>query len=408
MAGLSCARSLHKHGLSFTILEKAGRPGGRIKTDRIEGFQLDHGFQVLQTGYPGISDYLDLDQLKISRFPAGVAIRHDDRFHVVADPRHHPRTLYSTITAPIGTLGDRMRLLKLVGSLVRHPMEKIFEDPEEPAIDFLRKWGFSQRFIEIFFMPFFAGACLDRSMTGSSRVLKYVTRLFSNGDATLPAEGMGAIALQLASSLPDNCIRYNQEVVSVQEGAVTLADGNVIEAQKIVVAVSQPVCAALLQLDVPVQSVGEACVYFSAEWRPPIQHPFLVLNGESEGLVNNVAFPSLVAPGYAPPGKTLIAAVVLGEQNLHSDRLEDLVRIECAEWFGEKVNGWEHLKTYTIRHALPNQAPPTSNPFIPPEQHSPGIRICGEHNSLPGLQWALMSGAMAGNSIVNGMGKRTT
>ena len=123
MAGLSCASALHEHGVGFTILEKTDCPGGRIKTDRIDGFQLDHGFQVLQTGYPGISDYLDLDQLKLSRFPAGVAIRHDDRFHVVADPRHHPKSIYSNNASPIGSLGDRMRLLKLVGSLVMHPME---------------------------------------------------------------------------------------------------------------------------------------------------------------------------------------------------------------------------------------------------------------------------------------------
>ena len=404
MAGLSCARVLHEHGVNFTVLEKTGGPGGRIKTDRIDGFQLDHGFQVLQTGYPGISDYLDLEKLELCRFPAGVAIRHKDRFHIVADPRHHPGSIYSTIASPIGSLGDRIKLLKLVGSLVRQPMEKIFEDPEEPTIDFLREWGFSERFIKSFFTPFFAGACLDTSMAGSSRVLKYVTRLFSTGDAALPAEGMGAIGRQLASSLPEDSIRYDQEVSSVRKGAVTLADGTVIAAEQIVVAVSHPVCAKLLQLDVPVKSVGEACVYFSAEWQPPIPQPFLVLNGGDKGPVNNIAFPSLVAPGYAPPGKTLVAAVVLGEHNLHSDHLEVLVRKQCAEWFGEMVQGWEHIKTFIIDQALPNQAPPTSNPYTYPEPFSPGIRICGEHSSLPGLQWALMSGAMAGRSLVNPIG----
>lgn len=399
LAGLSCARVLQEHNIAFTVLEKTNRPGGRIKTDRVEGFQLDYGFQVLQTGYPDISKYLNLHDLNLSSFPSGVAIRYDKRFHIVADPRRHPSSFYSTMAAPIGSVGDRFKLLKLAGSLARRPMEHIFQSPEEPTIDFLNQWGFSSRFIQSFFTPFFSGACLDPSMQGSSRVLKYVTRLFGTGDATLPAEGMGAIPQQIAASLPDQSIRYHQEVVKVEEGQVTLADGSVIAAQHVVVAVSQPVCTRLLNIDVPEESVAEACLYFGADWQPPFKNPFLVLNGEGNGPVNNIAFPSLVAPTYAPPGKTLIAAVVLGDNFNRNGDLEDLVRRQLAEWFGPEVQGWEHIKTFAIHHALPRQTPPTSNPYHLPQPHSEGIRVCGEHQSLPGLLWALMSGEMAGRSL---------
>ena len=186
---------------------------------------------------------------------------------------------------------------------------------------------------------------------------------------------------------------------------MTLADGSVIEAQHIVVAVSQPVCARLLNIDAPVESVAEACVYFGSQWRPPIAQPFLVLNGEGSGPVNNIAFPSLVAPTYAPPGQTLIAAVVLGDRFVHHPELENLVRDQLAEWFGAEVQGWQHLNTMTINHALPRQQPPTSNPYHIPEPHSEGIRICGEHQSLPGLLWALRSGEMAGLSLADSQKK---
>lgn len=407
LAGLSCARVLHQYGIGFTILEKSDRPGGRIKTDSVDGYLLDHGFQVLQTGYPGLTDHLDLDRLRISKFPAGVAVHHDHRFHVVADPRQHLKSIFSTMASPIGSLADRFRLLRLVGSLVRSPMEKIFADPEQQTIDFLREQGFSERFIHSFFAPFFAGACLDTSMTGSSRVLKYVTRLFATGDAALPADGMGAIPQQISAFLPEHTIRYNQEVVKVEEGAVSLADGSVLEASHIVVAVSQKVCARLLQLDDEVTSVGEACVYFSTDWRPPLSEPFLVLNGEGSGPINNIAFPSLVAPHYAPPGETLVAAVVLGDQYLRSDDLEDQVRRQCKDWFGVEAERWKHIKTYKITHALPSQKPPTSNPYQNQEPFSAGIRICGEHGSLPGLQWALMSGEMTGRSLIDSMGEHS-
>ncbi|NNK14551.1 MAG: NAD(P)-binding protein [Desulfofustis sp.] len=399
LAGLSCARVLQKHNVGFTLLEKADRPGGRIKTDRVNGYLLDHGFQVLQTGYPDISKYLNLQDLKLSSFPSGVAIRHNKKFHVIADPRRHPLNFYSTLAAPIGSVGDRFKLLKLAGSLARHPMEHIFDGPEEPTMAFLTDWGFSSRFIKSFFTPFFSGACLDPSMQGSSRVLKYVTRLFATGDAVLPAEGMGAIPNQIAASLPAHSIRYNHEATKVEDGQVTLVDGSIIEARYVVVAVSQPVCARILNIDAPVKSVAEACVYFSSDWRPPLNQPFLVLNGEGSGPVNNIAFPSLVAPTYAPTGKTLIAAVVLGEEFVDNHDLENLVRQQLAGWFGAEVQGWEHIKTLTIHHALPRQAPPTSNPYRIPQPYSDGIRICGEHQSLPGLLWALMSGEMAGFSL---------
>jgi phytoene dehydrogenase-like protein len=399
LAGLSCARVLHEHGIGFTLLEKTDRPGGRIKTDLVAGYLLDHGFQVLQTGYPDISNYLNLQELKLSSFPSGVAVRFKNNFHVVADPRRHPSNFYSTLAAPIGSVGDRFKLLKLAGALARKPMEHIFDGPEESTIDFLVNWGFSERFIKSFFTPFFSGACLESSMQGSSRVLKYVTRLFATGDAALPSDGMGAIPSQIAAALPAQSIRYNQEAVKVEEGLVTLSDGSKIEAHHIVVAVSQPVCARLLDFNAPVESVAEACVYFGSDWHPPIKDPFLVLNGEGSGPINNIAFPSLVAPTYAPPGKTLIAAVVLGDEFVHNQDLVNLVRQQLTGWFGAEVKDWEHLKTLTIDHALPGQRPPTSNPYQIPQPYSEGIRICGEHQSLPGLLWALMSGEMTGLSL---------
>ena len=404
VAGLACARVLQENSIRFIVLEKTDSLGGRIKTDHLDGYQLDHGFQVLQTGYPDIDRYLDLDSLDLASFPSGVAVRYDDQFHIIADPRRHLKNLYSTIASPVGSIGDRFKLLKLVGSLVRRPMTDIFEGPEEPALQFLQQWGFSARFIQSFFTPFFAGACLDPSMKGSSRVLKYVTRLFSTGDAALPAGGMAAIPQQIAASLPVDSLLCGQEVSKVEDGAVTLADGSVVRAKQIVVATSQPACARFLKIGAPVSSVGEVCVYFSSDWRPPLPEPFLVLNGEATGPVNNIAFPSLVAPAYAPPGKTLIAAVVLGNQFLHRDDLEDLVREQCAGWFGAEADQWEHIKTQRIHHALPDQSPPTSNPYEGSEQFSPGITICGEQTSLPGLQWAIMSGAMAGRSVAERLG----
>ncbi len=400
VAGLSCARLLAEQGVEYLVLEKSDRPGGRIKTDYLDGYQLDHGFQVVQTGYPGIGQQLDLESLSLRSFPAGVTIRHGGRFYAVADPRRHPEHLISTIGSPIGGLGDRMRMLKMAVSLSREPMQKIFEDPEEKTVDFLKHRGFSEKFITSFFTPFFAGASLDKSMEASSRVLKYVTRLFATGDAALPADGMAAVPDQLASGLPRDSLQFGREVVAIETGQVRLADSTVIRADKIVCALPQPVLSKLLELGGPAHSVGEACVYFATRWRPPFKNPFLLLNGEGRGPINNIAFPNLVSPSYGPEGATLIAVVVLDEAYLGDDGLVTAVRDQCREWFGAAVDDWQHIRTYTIDHALPRQLVPTANPYVMPEPLYEDLIVCGEHTSLPGLQWAMMSGEMAGRRIL--------
>lgn len=406
VAGLSCARMLHDQGISFTIVERSDRVGGRIRTDRLGGYQLDRGFQVVQTGYPDLTRYLNLKELNGGLFPSGVAVQFDRKFHVIADPRRHPKYIYSTLFSPVGTLADRFRMLKLAWTLSRESMEKIFVDPEHPTGDFLKDKGFSEAFIQRFLTPFFAGACLDRSMAGSSRVFKYVTRLFATGDAVLPAAGMSAVAEQLASVLPTGSIKYRSEATKVESGKVALSDGSVMEADNIVVAVPEQEYSELIAIELPRRSVGEACVYFSSDWRPPLEVPFLILNGEGEGPINNIAFPSLVSPDYAPAGETLIAVVVLGDEFLQAEDLEDQVLQQCREWFGPAVDRWQHLRTYRIPHALPAQSPPTLSPYQEPTSPLPGVIVCGEYGSLPGLLWSLMSGAMAGERVANDRRKR--
>ncbi len=401
IAGLSCALTLQKKNLTFVIVESGDTPGGRIQTDVIDGFRLDHGFQVLQTGYPEAQKMLDFKDLKLQKFPAGVAVRFNGKFHIIADPRHHPRYILSTLASPIGTLKDRICMLRLARSVGQGSFAQIFSQPEEKTIDFLHNQGFSEGFIKRFFVPFFAGACLDPDIQASSRVLQYIFRLFAEGDAALPTHGMGDIPRQLASKIPQAAIRMNSKVASIDGTIVSLADGSEIIGRKVVIATSQPAFEQLQGLASSQVSIGESCLYFAGDWQPPFRDPFLVLNGDGKGPINNIAFPSLVAPSYSESGKTLIAVVVLGPKYLGKDDLENQVRSQCHEWFGNAVKEWDHLHTYHIEHALSNQEPPTPDPYVLPAPIRENVRACGEHQSLPGIQWALLSGRKTAEIIVN-------
>ncbi len=52
LAGLACAIRLHDAGAKPTIFEASDALGGRVRTDLVDGFLLDRGFQVYLDAYP--------------------------------------------------------------------------------------------------------------------------------------------------------------------------------------------------------------------------------------------------------------------------------------------------------------------------------------------------------------------
>lgn len=206
----------------------------------------------------------------------------------------------------------------------------------------MQEEGFSQAMIDRFFRPFLGGIFFDRSLSVTSRLFTFVMRVLATGTNCLPADGIGAVAKQLAAPLyRTRSIKVNSPVASVHPetetgpARVTLADGigNVIVARKgVVVATDGPSATALLsgsgvELDADGSpGVGTACVYFSAA-KPPLAEPVLHLDGDGDRLVNNCCFPSTVAPSYAPPGKTLVSASTIGTHDELSDEQLAEVRI---------------------------------------------------------------------------------
>ncbi len=398
IAGLACARRLYEHGIAVLILEADSRVGGRIKTDRHDGYLLDRGFQVLQTAYPEARRVLDLSRLNLHCFAPGAMIRIGGRLYTLADPLRRPRKLVETLTAPIGGFGDRLRLLRMAHRVCRGPLEALFRQPELTAMAFLKAEGFSATMIDRFFVPFFGGVCLDPKIRASSRVLQYVLRMFASGDAALPAMGMEAIPRQLFAGLPSEWVQTGIRVRRIGDENVLLEDGRSLPARAVVVATEGHEAARLLGSASARASVAETCLYFGcnqAPWHPP----YLLLNGDGRGPINNISFPSRVSSAYAPAGKSLASVVVLGNPDEGDAVLVQRVQDQLAGWFGAEVRRWRHLKTYRILHALPDQSPPTANPVCPVNRIRSGVFVCGEHDSLPGIQWALLSGRRAADAV---------
>ena len=113
LAGLRCARRLHEKGVAATVLEAGDGVGGRVRTDRVEDFLLDRGFQVLLTAYPEARDALDYRELELHPFYPGAMVRTGGRFVTVADPFRRRWDGLRTALAPVGGLGDKLKVAKL-------------------------------------------------------------------------------------------------------------------------------------------------------------------------------------------------------------------------------------------------------------------------------------------------------
>jgi phytoene dehydrogenase-like protein len=252
--------------------------------------------------------------------------------------------------------------------------------------------------VERFFRPFLGGIFLDPTLTTSSRMFRFVFRMFSQGDACLPAAGMQAIPNQLAAGLPPESVRLGAQAEKVTPGAVTLAGGEELRAKAVVVATDAPTASKLLGGDVATEAQGVTCLYFAVD-RTPVSDPVLVLDGDGRGPVNNLCVPTAVSPAYGPPGAHLVSASVLGVP-ADAEKLESEVREQLVGWFGPDVRGWRHLRTYRIPYALPRQFPPALVEPRRPVRRDPGLYVCGDHRDNASINGAMESGRRAAEAVL--------
>ena len=392
LAGLVAARTLGLNGIDNVILEASDGVGGRVRSDIVDGYVLDRGFQVLLTGYPEIHRHLDLAALDLRAFEPGALVWREGKGTVVGDPFRRPKTLVSTATASIGSVADKARIALLRAKLLRSDPKELLRGDDIPTATALRGMGFSSRMIDRFFRPLVGGIQLDPSLSTSRRMFDVIFRTLADGDSAVPAGGMGQITEQLASNLPRTSIHLDTPVVSVEPGRVVVSGGRSISAKHVIVATEGPVASRLLGLP-QVESRSAGCVYFAADVAP-VDGAYVILDGHGHGPVYNVAVMSHVSPAYAPTGKHLIAAALPG--TIDGD-LESAARRQLRSWWGPQVDNWRHLRTYRIEHGQPDQTPP----FHPKKNVSlgNGIFVCGDHRDTGSIQGAMFSGRRCAEAV---------
>ncbi|XP_075488223.1 15-cis-phytoene desaturase, chloroplastic/chromoplastic-like [Primulina tabacum] len=412
LAGLAAATRLQAEGVPFLLLEASDAVGGRVRTDFIDGFTLDRGFQIFITAYPEAQKLLDYNSLDLQRFYSGARVYCDGSFFTVADPLRHFVDALRSLTNPIGTFADKILIaLTRIGVLNQSDYDILTAD-EIKTIALLRKIGFSDSMVDRFFRPFFGGIFFDRELETTSRLFNFVFKCLALGDNTLPKNGISAIPEQLAGKLNRGSIKLNSRVVSLdqesEEGVIVkLESGEVLKSDLgVIVAIEEFEAVNLLagkmdsnRVKKPVRST--VCLYFSVDSeKVPVNEPILFLNGSGRGIVNNMFFATNVAPSYAPPGKALVSVSLIGlYETVPDQELAERVMEELSGWFGKaSVGAWQYLRMYRIGFAQPNQCPPTD--LVKDPRLNPGLYVCGDYVTSATFDGALASGRRAAEALL--------
>lgn len=399
LAGLACAVRLHEAGLPVTVLEASDAVGGRVRTDHLEGFLLDRGFQVYLDAYPEAGRLLNLEALDLRPFEPGALVWKNGKLRPVMDVFRRPAALFSSAWQPIGSPLDKLQVARLRWRLLRKPIDAIWRSPESSTETYLREFGFSDRMIDDFFRGFYGSIFLEDELATSSRMFEFTFKMFGLGGATLPAKGMQAIPEQIAARLPTGTVRLQSPVEKI-EGHQVLAAGGTFDAEHIVVATDAKAARRWFPERFPANSRWKStvCLYFSGD-EAPFPDRLIVLKGDRRsGLINNLCVTSNIAPSYAPRGKFLVCVSILGSPELNAD-LVSRVREELLAWFGGQTRRWTLLRSEAILRALP-AATPSSDPKHHPVRSQRGVHFCGDHLTHGSIEGAIVSGLGVADSIL--------
>lgn len=392
ISGLSLGKHLVKAGKSVLILESEDRPGGRVKTDTYNGFLLDRGFQVYLTAYPETMHSLDLNALDMKSFwPGAHLLFEKGKQAVFMDAMRKSSYLWKMITSPVTGFGDKMSLFSLRGRLLNKRNEALFEREEKSTSAIFKEYGLNEQIIQRFLEPFFAGIFLENDLKTSRRMFDFVFKMFSKGEAAVPARGMEQIPVQLAGSMPPGNIRCNTKVTFIDGQQLRTDDGRMFHGDHIILATEARGIVRDYLPGINREYNSVTSVYLEAP-QAPYSEPLIALNSLQGKLVNNLAVMSNVSSHYAPEGKALIAVSINGIPEKSDGDLVLGIKQELKAWYGASVDQWSLLKVYRIVYALPDQQSVRYN--IPPEKYMirSGLYVCGDHLLQGSINGALRSG----------------
>lgn len=348
VSGLVAAKVLEQNGYHPTIIEATDCVGGRVKSDNVDTYTLDHGFQVLLSAYPAAKKYLDYKALELQEFLPGAVIFKDGKQQTIGDAFRKPSLLFSTLFSSVGSLKDKLKILQLNATLKKKELSAIFSEDEKTTLHYLKDFGFSDKIIEGFFIPFFSGIFLEENLETSSRMFEYVYKMFGDGLAVIPKKGIQAIPNQLKENLQNTTFLFNTKVKEVLNNSLVLEDATTITSHITIIATEATTLIGNLKNQ---ETQWKSCdtLYFETEKRA-IKKPIIGLIADKNALVNNIFYHTSVQT-ETKGNKELLSVTVVKKHAFNEKELVEKVTKELAEFCTIKVHRF--IKRYQIKKALP-------------------------------------------------------
>ncbi|MBV2353628.1 FAD-dependent oxidoreductase [Streptomyces sp. J2-1] len=421
VAGLAAAHRLTSAGVTTVVLEAAPCAGGRMATEKVDGFRLDRVGQVLSTSGTELGRTPGLGSLPLRPYAPGVLLHRDGRTHRAGAPvnagsargaLHAVRALASAPrggtavsgrggTAPAGGAMDQARLGAALGRLAATPVDRLLARPELPAAEALAARGIPARTVAGFLRPLLAALLSDPALTSSSRAADLALRAFAGGGLCVPEGGAEAVPELLARALPPGTVRTGVRVTSVSTTAVATADHGEFHCRAVLLATDARAAAVLLPgLRVPDFHPVTVVHHTTDDPAPAFAAGrSLLLDADRGGPVAHTAVVSAVDPSRAPAGRLLISSTVLGTP---PDDVDTAVRTHLSRLYGTSTRRWETLAVHHTRDAVPALRPPY-DPHRPVRLLA-GLYVCGDHRDTGGPDGALHSARRAAAAILSDLG----
>ncbi|MFB6168461.1 MAG: NAD(P)/FAD-dependent oxidoreductase [Haloferacaceae archaeon] len=414
LAGLTAAAGLAEAGADVTVFEREPTVGGRVRTDRRDGYLLDRGFQVLFPAYPAAKSELDLDALDLRPFSSGAVLARTSTGErsVLADPLREPGALVESLFNREVTTADKLRTLLLRRDVAGRDEDETFARPDRSIREHLRDWGFSESYVENFVAPFYGGITLDRSLATSKRVFEYTFKSLSAGPATLPAEGMGAIPRQLRerAERAGAAVETETAVRAVDpagDGATVETGTETLGVDAAVVATDPPTARDLTGVaSIPTDGPGSVTQFYTLPEHAAVDTDRRIVLNVEDAAPNALVPLSSVAPGYASDDRQLLCATFLDAGSVDpfdasDEALANRTREAFGAWYPERATGGlERLATVRVPFAQFAQ-PPGVHETLPDVDTPEGdVYLAGDYTEWSSIQGALRSGRTAADAVL--------
>ena len=390
VSGLACASILEKHKKEYLIVEKTNRVGGRVGSIYENDYIFDVGFQVYNTAYKESSRFLDLKNIDLQLFKPGSIIHDGTKFHMVSDPFRDPKNLFSSLFSSLSSFSDKLKVLLLIFELSNYRIENDISS-DVTTLDYLKQRKFSEKFIELFFYPFFSGIFLEKDLNTSSKFFKYVFSNFSKGMACIPKNGMQKIPDSISNNINEKNILFDHALIKVGDSKVLSFSNNInIKADNIVFTGGSEKLIKIKSAE-----YNSVCnLYFETD--------IDIVNGKyihlfpKDDLINNIAILNKVSPSYCT-SNNLLSISILGDYST-LDIPFNAIKKRLSNYFGGSESNYDLVKRFDIKRATINQ----NKDFFKQRNsfYDDGIIVSGQNTVNGSIEGAICSGLNASNYII--------